>query len=593
MYQIIPTISLTILISIIFMVFVPKITNNFKKNLTLMIFISIIPSSCLFQNNNGFSLSFSPMIMIMTENINISITLDTLSLLFMPVSLFITWSITEFSSWYMHSDPQPNKFIKYLLIFLISMLVIITANNMYQLLIGWEGVGIMSFLLIGWWHGRPNANTAALQAIIYNRIGDIGLIMTTAWLMSTSSVNFQELMMQYEMTHIIPMIGLLAAAMGKSAQFGLHPWLPSAMEGPTPVSALLHSSTMVVAGVFLLVRLFPIIHNTMISTASLIIGATTTTFAAAAATTQLDIKKIIALSTTSQLGLMMTMIGLNQPTLAFLHMITHSFFKALLFLCSGSFIHSLSNEQDIRKMGGLLKTLPMTSSFLTIASLSLMGTPFLSGFYSKDTIIETMMNSYMNSWAITITLIATILSALYSTRIILMTLTGFPRINHSVQKEAKLVICPLSRLTMASILVGSLLKISTLQNTTLITMPKTIKLTALIATLIGAILSKDLTHTTHHLKPTTPSTQNTFFNQLAFFNIPHRTGATTMLKMSQYTSTELIDLWTLEIWGPKGLSTSITHMIHLSSQQKTMIKNYMTVFTMTTLIWLSLTNLPI
>nr|YP_003540796.1 NADH dehydrogenase subunit 5 [Hypsiglena ochrorhyncha klauberi]ACD77365.1 NADH dehydrogenase subunit 5 [Hypsiglena ochrorhyncha klauberi] len=579
-----PTITLTIILSLLLSI-TRMSTHNTKNNLMLLFMISLIPISPLLNNNKELTMSFSPLIITTTENINISITLDTPSLLFLPVALFVTWSITEFSSWYMHTDPHNNKFIKYLLTFLIAMLVIITANNMYQLFIGWEGVGIMSFLLIGWWSGRQDANTAALQAIIYNRMGDVGLIMTTLWLMTTSSMNLQELLMQNETTSMIPTAGLLAAAAGKSAQFGLHPWLPSAMEGPTPVSALLHSSTMVVAGVFLLIRLHPILYNnkTMMTT-SLVIGATTTMFAAAAATTYFDIKKIIALSTTSQLGLMMTMIGLNQPTLALLHMIIHSFFKALLFLCSGSFIHNLNNEQDVRKMGGLLKTSPMTSSFLIIASLSLMGTPFLSGFYSKDTIIETMTNSYTNSWTLTMTLIATILSAHYSTQIILSTLTGYPRTSHNTHNEEKSIISPLMRLTMASILMGTLTKISTLQITTTITMPKMTKLAALIATLLGIMLSKDSHYMNSLLKPQKSSTMNLFFNQLAFFNIPHRTTTMSLMKMSQQISTELIDLWTLENWGPKGLSNALTPLIHLSTQQKNMIKNYMTTFTLTLLI---------
>nr|YP_003540770.1 NADH dehydrogenase subunit 5 [Hypsiglena sp. DGM-2008]ACD77339.1 NADH dehydrogenase subunit 5 [Hypsiglena sp. DGM-2008] len=579
-----PTITLTIILSLLLSI-AQMSTHNTKNNLMLLFAISLIPISPLLNSNKEITVSFSPLIITTTENINISVTLDTLSLLFLPVALFITWSITEFSSWYMHTDPHNNKFIKYLLTFLIAMLVIITANNMYQLFIGWEGVGIMSFLLIGWWSGRQDANTAALQAIIYNRMGDVGLIMTTLWLMTTSSMNLQELLMQSETTSMIPTAGLLAAAAGKSAQFGLHPWLPSAMEGPTPVSALLHSSTMVVAGVFLLIRLHPILYNnkTMMTT-SLIIGATTTMFAAAAATTYFDIKKIIALSTTSQLGLMMTMIGLNQPTLALLHMIIHSFFKALLFLCSGSFIHNLNNEQDVRKMGGLLKTSPMTSSFLIIASLSLMGTPFLSGFYSKDTIIETMTNSHTNSWTLTMTLIATILSAHYSTQIILSTLTGHPRTSHNTHSEEKSIISPLMRLTTASILMGTLTKISTLQITTTITMPKMTKLAALIATLLGIMLSKDSHHMNSLLKPQKSSTMTLFFNQLAFFNIPHRTLTMSLMKMSQQISTELIDLWTLENWGPKGLSSALTPLIHLSTQQKNMIKNYMTTFTLTLLI---------
>nr|YP_009732559.1 NADH dehydrogenase subunit 5 [Lycodon ruhstrati]QHS71278.1 NADH dehydrogenase subunit 5 [Lycodon ruhstrati] len=577
-----PTITLTIILSL--MMSTMQSHNNTKNNLMLLFLISLIPINQLL-NNNELTLTLTPLIITPTENINISTTLDTTSLLFIPVALFITWSITEFSIWYMTTDPNINKFIKYLLTFLITMLVIITANNMYQLFIGWEGVGIMSFLLIGWWHGRQDANAAALQAIIYNRIGDIGLIMTTAWLMTTSSINMQELMAQHETMNIIPLAGLVAAAAGKSAQFSLHPWLPSAMEGPTPVSALLHSSTMVVAGVFLLIRLHPIMHNnkTML-TCCLVLGATTTMFAAAAATTYFDIKKIIALSTTSQLGLMMTMIGLNQPTLAFLHMITHSFFKAMLFLCSGSYIHNLNNEQDIRMMGGLLKTMPMTSSFLTIASLSLMGMPFLSGFYSKDTIIETLANSHTNSWAIMITMVATILSACYSTQIMLSTITGQPRTTPTTHKETKNIAYPLTRLMLTSILVGTMTKISTLQTTTTVTMPKMIKLMALVSTMIGVMLSMDLSHTTRHLKPHKPNKQSMFFNQLAFFNIPHRALTANALKISQQTSTELMDLWTLELLGPKGLSNTFTHTIHLLTQQKNMIKNYMAIFTMTMMI---------
>nr|AOT99457.1 NADH dehydrogenase subunit 5 [Thermophis shangrila] len=583
-----PTITLTIALSLMITTMKPMTHNNTKNNLMLLFFISLIPINPLLNNNNELTLSSSPLIITTTENISISITLDSLSLLFMPIALFITWSITEFSTWYMNTDPHINKFIKYLLTFLIAMLSIITANNIYQLFIGWEGVGIMSFLLIGWWSSRPDANTAALQAIIYNRIGDIGLITTAVWLMTTSSMNMQELLTQHETTNIIPMMGLLAAAAGKSAQFGLHSWLPSAMEGPTPVSALLHSSTMVVAGVFLLIRLHPVLHNKTMTTACLILGATTSVFAATAATTHTDIKKIIALSTTSQLGLMMTMIGLNQPTLAFLHMITHSFFKALLFLCSGSFIHTLNNEQDVRKMGSLLKTSPMTSSFLTIANLSLMGMPFLSGFYSKDTIIETMANSHTNSWTLTATLIATVLSAYYSTQIMLSTLAGHPRTNHTTNNETKNITNPMIRLTLMTILAGTLTKISTLQSTTMVTMPKTIKLTALVATLTGIMLSKDLAHTTYHSKPQKPSTPKLFFNQLAFFNTPHRAITMSVMKISQQTSTELIDLWTMETWGPKGLSKTLTTTIHLSTQQKNMVKNYMTTFTTTMIMSLML-----
>nr|YP_009107118.1 NADH dehydrogenase subunit 5 [Gloydius intermedius]AIT99397.1 NADH dehydrogenase subunit 5 [Gloydius intermedius] len=589
-----PTIILTIFLSLTASAIQPlpkHNLNNTKHTLMLMFMISMIPLNTLLNHNSELTMTLLPLIITPTENINITITLDTLSLTFIPVALFITWSITEFSIWYMASDPNINKFIKYLITFLITMMIIITANNMYQLFIGWEGVGIMSFLLIGWWGARSNANTAALQAIIYNRIGDIGLILTTTWLMTFSSMNMQELLIQYEMTNLIPTMGLMAAAIGKSAQFSLHPWLPAAMEGPTPVSALLHSSTMVVAGVFLLIRLHPILNNShSMKMMCLILGATTTMFAAAAAITQHDIKKIIALSTTSQLGLMMTMLGLNQPTLAFLHMTMHSFFKALLFLCSGSFIHNLNNEQDLRMMGGLLKSAPMTSSFTIIASLSLMGMPFLSGFYSKDIIIETMANSHVNLWALTITLIATTLSASYSMQIILLILTGPSHTHIKLHNEAKNIIPPLTRLALTSILIGSITKLSTLQTPSFTTMPKTIKLLALTMTTLGVALSKDFMQTTLSSFPQKPQTINLFFNQLAFFNIPHRTMTMKTLKSSQQISTELMDLWTLENYGPKGLSNSFTQLILLSTQQKNMIKNYMTTFTLTLLISLTLVS---
>nr|YP_009434333.1 NADH dehydrogenase subunit 5 [Laticauda colubrina]ASZ83531.1 NADH dehydrogenase subunit 5 [Laticauda colubrina] len=582
-----PTITTAIILSMGISIALPSTNINKTKNKLMMLFIiSLIPLNSAL-NNKELTLSSTPMILTPTENINISLTLDMLSLTFMPVALFITWSVLEFSLWYMMPDPNVNKFIKYLLTFLIAMLIIITANNMYQLFIGWEAVGVMSFLLIGWWYGRPDANTAALQAIIYNRMGDIGLIMTTAWLMSSSSMNLQEAMISHNMT-IIPMLGLLAAAAGKSAQFTLHSWLPSAMEGPTPVSALLHSSTMVVAGVFLLTRFSPMLQNNTIMNMCLVLGATTTVFAAASAVTHFDIKKIIALSTTSQLGLMMTMIGLNQPSLAFLHMITHSFFKALLFLCSGLFIHNLNNEQDVRSMGGLLNTTPMTATSLIIANLSLMGMPFLSGFYSKDTIIEVMMNSHINSWALTITLTATTLSAMYSTRIILLTITGHPRTMNIMHKETKDIISPLIRLTIMSILAGTLTKLTTLQTTTLTTMPKTIKLATLIATLTGVTLSNDRDFFIKHMSPKKSKTLSIFFNQMAFFNMLHRSVPMNMLKMSQQILTELMDLWALESWGPKGLSKTLKPMIYLSTHQKNMMKSYMSIFLITLMLSLTI-----
>nr|AMB65517.1 NADH dehydrogenase subunit 5 [Pongo pygmaeus] len=515
-----------------------------------------------------------------TLQLSLSFKLDYFSMTFLPVALFVTWSIMEFSLWYMASDPNINQFFKYLLIFLITMIILITANNLLQLFIGWEGVGIMSFLLISWWYARTDANTAAIQAILYNRIGDIGFILTLAWfLLHSNSWELQQVFLLNNNPNLLPLLGLLLAAAGKSAQLGLHPWLPSAMEGPTPVSALLHSSTMVVAGIFLLIRFHPLTENNPpIQTLALCLGAITTLFAAICALTQNDIKKIVAFSTSSQLGLMMVTIGINQPHLAFLHICTHAFFKALLFMCSGSIIHNLNNEQDIRKMGGLLKTMPLTSTSLTISSLALAGMPFLSGFYSKDLIIETASMSYTNAWALSITLIATSLTSAYSTRMILHTLTGKPLLPTpiSINENNPTLLKPIKRLMTGSLFTGFLIT-SNIPPTSLpqTTTPLYLKLAALTATLLGLLVALDLNYLANKLKVKTPPPAFYFSTMLGFYpNIIHRMIPHLSLLMSQNLSLLLLDLTWLEKLMPKAISQHQTSASTTISTQKGMIKLY-------------------
>nr|YP_009566663.1 NADH dehydrogenase subunit 5 [Halichoeres nigrescens]YP_009861697.1 NADH dehydrogenase subunit 5 [Thalassoma lunare]QBB10837.1 NADH dehydrogenase subunit 5 [Halichoeres nigrescens]QKD75035.1 NADH dehydrogenase subunit 5 [Thalassoma lunare] len=568
-----------------------ELATYIKTAVKLSFFISLMPLAYLLFAKPESTVNSWTLIKTESFSMTISCNFDLYALVFIPIALYVTWAILEFAIWYMSEDMNIGRFFLYLLIFLMAMMILVTANNLYQLFIGWEGVGMMSFLLIGWWHARADANTASFQAVAYNRIGDVGFLFLMAWALNGFNTwQIEEINQLALDKNAAPgLIAAIVAATGKSAQFGLHPWLPAAMEGPTPVSSLLHSSTMVVAGIFLLIRFADLLATSQLAlTICLCLGAMTTFITAICALTQSDIKKIIAFSTSSQLGLMMVTIGLNQPQLAFLHICTHAFFKAMLFICAGSIIHCLNNEQDIRKMGGVYRLAPFTCACLILGSLALTGTPFLAGFFSKDAIIEATTTSDLNACALLITLAATGMTAAYSLRIIFYVVMGQPRINplSPANENSPHVINPLKRLAWGSIASGLLLFSYLMpEKTPLMTMHPILKTAAMIVTLAGLLLAFELAAlAAKHYKPRPKREPYLFSLLLSYFPmLIHRSIPKMSLTMGQKFASQAVDQTWLEKVGPQAVNSSNRPMISTTSNlQRGLIMTHLAMLVLST-----------
>ena len=378
---------------------------------------------------------------------------DALSAVMVGMVTFIATLIHIYSVGYMSHDATIPRFFSYLSLFTFAMLMLVTADNLVQLFFGWEGVGLASYLLIGYWYDRPSACAAAIKAFIVNRVGDLffatGIALVFFLFGSVSfDVIFQAVPQHMDATYRLlgttwrayEVIGVLLflGAMGKSAQIGLHTWLPDAMEGPTPVSALIHAATMVTAGVFLMARMSPIMEYAPGALAFVtFIGATTAIFASTIGCVQNDIKRIIAYSTCSQLGYMFIAAGVGAYQVSMFHLFTHAFFKALLFLGAGSVIHAMSDEQDIRRMGGIWRKIPVTYVVMWVGSLALAGIPIFAGYYSKDAIIEAAFarHSGVAMYAFICGVAAAFLTAFYSWRLLILTFHGRPRADHHTMEH--------------------------------------------------------------------------------------------------------------------------------------------------------------
>ena len=399
---------------------------------------------------------------------------DTLAAVMVAMVTVISTLIHLYSVGYMSHDATPSRFFAYLSLFTFMMLMLVTADNLAQLFFGWEGVGLASYLLIGYWYDRESANAAAMKAFIVNRIGDFFFMLGVALVFFTfDSIEFSEIFAAVPQRtgdtflglNSIELIGVLLflGACGKSAQIGLHTWLPDAMEGPTPVSALIHAATMVTAGVFLVCRMSPLMeHAPNALTLVTFVGATTALFAATVGCVQNDIKRVIAYSTCSQLGYMFFAAGVGAYQVAMFHLFTHAFFKALLFLGAGSVIHAMSDEQDIRRMGGIWSKVPVTYAVMWIGSLALAGIPFFAGYYSKDAILEAAFASHslVGGYAFLCGILAAFLTAFYSWRLLILTFHGEPRADHHtmehVHESPLAMLAPLLLLAVGAVLAGYL-----------------------------------------------------------------------------------------------------------------------------------------
>jgi NADH-quinone oxidoreductase subunit L len=415
-----------------------------------------------------------------TLDVNWSIKIDSLSSVMLVVVTSVSALVHIYSIGYMSHDPHKPRFMAYLSLFTFAMLMLVTSDNFIQLFFGWEGVGLCSYFLIGFWFKKETANSAAIKAFVVNRVGDFGFalgIFLIFYLFGT--VNYNEVFQQipsvvdkrlnflgFEVKSIdLICLLLFIGAMGKSAQILLHTWLPDAMEGPTPVSALIHAATMVTAGVFLVVRCSPIYEYSELALNLItIVGMTTAIFAASVALVQTDIKKIIAYSTCSQLGYMFFAAGVGAYNIAMFHLFTHAFFKALLFLGSGSVIHAFKDEQNINSMGGVWKKLPYTYVLMIIGTLALTGFPLLSGFYSKDAIIEFayLRDNTAGYYAAGIGIFTAFLTSIYSWRLIFKTFHGSYN-NKSIKIEEThesplVMLLPLIILSIGAIFAGFIFK---------------------------------------------------------------------------------------------------------------------------------------
>lgn len=602
---------------------------------TISVFTSFLLSLSLFfdvvSTGNIYKLVMGSWIPVESLNIEWSFYFDSLTCIMLLVVTFISSLVHLYSTEYMAHDPHLPRFMSYLSLFTFFMLILVTANNFLQMFVGWEGVGLSSYLLINFWFTRIQANKAAIKAMLVNRIGDFFILLAMFSIYYVfNSLDYDTvfslvpLMIDYKIiisSFNIPAIDLICillflGAMGKSAQLGLHTWLPDAMEGPTPVSALIHAATMVTAGVFLLARCsFLFEFSPLALNLVMFIGASTAFFASTTGLFQNDMKKVIAYSTCSQLGYMIFACGLSSYEVGIFHLSNHAFFKALLFLGAGSVIHAVADEQDMRKMGGLKNLLPFSYSIMLIGSLALIGFPFLTGFYSKDTILEVAYAKYSiwGHFCYYLGTFAAFFTAFYSTRLLFLVFLSEPNGNRKSILNAhegtwKLTL-PLFLLSLFSISIGYLTKDlfigfgTNFWNTAIFVLPENyvlsdiefidlfFKLLPLILTLSGTFLAYLIYSfglgSYFEVKKT--YLFKTFYNFLSrkwyFDRLYNQIIGQNILSLGYSYSYKDIDRGIIEALGPSGIINSIREIfIFVKMYQTGNVFHYLFIFLISTLL---------
>nr|AWV83231.1 NADH dehydrogenase subunit 5 [Graptopsaltria bimaculata] len=557
--------------------------TNKKLNIYFSIILMFLSIMMFINSINMIIYDFSIMlewliIKINSCNVYMTIIFDFMSTLFLSTVMFISSIVIFYSGLYMKNDKNMNRFIYIVMLFVLSMIMLIISPNMISLILGWDGLGLVSYCLVIYYQNLLSNNAGMLTAMM-NRIGDVGILMSIAWMLNFGSWNFYSFIDKMNMDYMIIMI--MIAGFTKSAQIPFSSWLPAAMAAPTPVSALVHSSTLVTAGVYLMIRFYNIIIQYNYLNLFLMISILTTIMSGIGANFEFDLKKIIALSTLSQLGIMMTIIMVGYPMLSFFHLIIHALFKASLFLCAGIIIHNFNNNQDIRMMGCLSYQMPLTSTMMNVANLSLCGIPFMSGFYSKDLIIEMMCMNNINIIILMMMYFGIGLTSFYSARLTFFSMNT----NYNFYKMGLLsenmndMLKSIFILTFYSIMSGSLFNWLIFSESMLIVIPIESKLFIMLMLITGIWMGYEMSF----LLKIKMNMLNEFFGSMWYMKQVSTFHNQLILLKCSMNFQKSVDMGWGEYYGSKGIVFLLKNMTMLNMK---IVENNFKIQMISFIIWM-------